>query len=313
MFFPIQAMYQLKIANQINKTAFIDFFVKALLIQVEIEDPLVKLNETIKREFKEHLKNIPIYVGLADELMTTEFLNKLYANLKLTGKEGLYKMNQETKKYNLIKEGSKLLQTLTEDVKLIFKSALILDWYSTDNILGSLLILNFFEIILILIFLGIRIYKIVYPKFHPDRPYFVNLAYMMKKNYHFFLDKRREYLKSIGIELSEKAIKLNDDFMVMNMHLNYLIYLEKFGPEQNLPGFLMTNQQLLEVIHYQTWSRKYQNGNSQGPSSLSNYVFSCNLNNTNSKCMNKMDMSHNCLLEHLKKGKEIESKIKTIN
>lgn len=126
----------------------------------------------------------------------------------------------------------------------------------------------------------------------------------MNAVYTWFLIIRKQYLKTIDIELTQKAIDPNSKeqriLIMINKQLNYLKYVEKFGGEPNLPGFLMTNQQMLELIYYQTWCKKFQKHTINESPSLSSYIFTCSINNTYSKCINKMDTSFNCLLEHIR-------------
>ena len=69
--------------------------------------------------------NFPINIGYPDELTAPKFLNKLYANLNLTGEEDVYKMNQEIRKYRDIikqkKNYSVYLENLSENAKMIFE------------------------------------------------------------------------------------------------------------------------------------------------------------------------------------------------
>ena len=97
MTFTLEIMFQLKYANRINKTSLKEFIHKQLLIQSEVYiDQLVKPNETLIDEIRDSVMNFPINIGYPDELTTPEFLNKLYANLNLTGEESVYKMHQCT-------------------------------------------------------------------------------------------------------------------------------------------------------------------------------------------------------------------------
>ena len=69
------------------------------------------------------MMNATIQVGFPQELTSTEFLDTLYGNLKLTGDEGPYRMNQVMKKYNedLGKYNSLYLGKLSENAKEIYK------------------------------------------------------------------------------------------------------------------------------------------------------------------------------------------------
>ena len=137
MRFPLEVFYELKIATQFDKTAFKDFMVKAIQIQVDVEDPNVKLNETMQDGLKEFIKNTLFYTGLPDELTSIEFLDKLFANLKLTGDEGAFKMYQELNKYNILEEGLKHLQTVPNVVKQLFNEFLDRNEPPSEDFVGS--------------------------------------------------------------------------------------------------------------------------------------------------------------------------------
>ena len=93
----------------------------------------------------------------------------------------------------------------------------------------------------------------MFPLFHPDRPYFVNLAY----NYNYI---RYLFLSNFDLFHNElNSLNLNYEYLD-DIQRHYLKYLELFGPEEKLPGFLMTNQQMISFIDYQTVCLKYQNG-----------------------------------------------------
>ena len=77
----------------------------------------------------------------------------------------------------------------------------------------------------------------MYPFFHPDRPYFVNLAYLYG-----------DILRQINNEFFQ--IKWHYEILD-GVQKHYLKYLELYGPEEKLPGFLMTNQQMIEFIFSQ--------------------------------------------------------------
>ena len=100
MLFPLEVMFELKYANRVNKTSLKEFFQKAILIESEVLiDHLEITNETLIEKIKDSVMNTSIIFGHPDELTTPEFLNKLYANLNLTGEEGVYQMYQEIEKY----------------------------------------------------------------------------------------------------------------------------------------------------------------------------------------------------------------------
>ena len=127
MFFPLEVMFELEYSNKIDKTSLKEFIRKVLLIESEVLiDQLVNTNETKVEKIKDLIKNFPIDIGYPDELTTPEFLNKLYANLNLTGEEGVYKMQQEIKKYEkLLKQKenySVYLENLSENAKTLFES-----------------------------------------------------------------------------------------------------------------------------------------------------------------------------------------------
>ena len=95
----------------------------------------------------------------------------------------------------------------------------------------------------------------MYPLFHPDRPYFVNLAYLYEYiKYHLTFRMKNDLFQN-------ELISLTDNYNhTMDVQKHYLKYLELFGPEEKLPGFLMTNQQMIEFINYQKGCYKFQNG-----------------------------------------------------
>ena len=119
-------MFQINYANRINKASLKEFIQKVFLIESEVRiDQLVKPNETLIEEIKDSVVNFPFNFGFPDELTSPEFLNKLYANLNLTGEEGVYKMYQEIRKYEkLLKQKenySIYLENLSENAKNIFE------------------------------------------------------------------------------------------------------------------------------------------------------------------------------------------------
>ena len=93
----------------------------------------------------------------------------------------------------------------------------------------------------------------MYPLYHPDRPYFVNLAYL----YELIFDE----IFSVLIEFSDELFSLNLNYYYSkDIQRHYLKYLENYGPEEKLPGFLMTNQQMIQFIQAQTHCNKFQHG-----------------------------------------------------
>lgn len=179
-------------------------------------------------------------VGYPDELTSTEFLDKLYSLLNLNEKDGLYQMQKKMKRYSdlLSQEGKNLI--LMDGVSEIGKEI-----FGKNQIKSELF--KFFEEFPYYkerkygIFFNIK--DIFYPLFHPDRPYFINFAFLGYYN--------------------------------INYNINYLRYVEKFGTEQNLPGFLMTNVQMVEVIKCQYHCYKNQNYNSSFGHSPSRSIFNC--------------------------------------
>ena len=108
----------------------------------------------------------------------------------------------------------------------------------------------------------------IYPYFHPDRPYFVNLAYLYENIYphfysYFFLLRNELYSLTKNYEHSA------------NVQRHYLKYLNKFGPEKKLPGFLMTNQQMIEFIRYQKGCLKLQSKELISFYFFSKKIFNC--------------------------------------
>lgn len=113
----------------------------------------------------------------------------------------------------------------------------------------------------------------MYPLFHPERQYFVNLAYFYERIYQHVTQKAEKYFGEI--RLSFVDYYCTDQYITSIMNLNYIKYEKKFGAEQNLPGFLMTNQQLLQMIRYQSKCKKYQNGYNDIVYSPIKSIFNC--------------------------------------
>ena len=108
----------------------------------------------------------------------------------------------------------------------------------------------------------------MYPLFHPDRPYFVNLGYLFQ-----FLDlnfSSFSYLFQNEIYLFKPYQDHLED-----VQRHYLKYLDKFGPEEKLPGFLMTNQQMIKFIQVQTECFKIQDGQKTEISGKPGDIFNC--------------------------------------
>ena len=124
MAFPIDVMFQLKYENQFNKVAFKDFMQKTLLLTTEsLVEMSVQWNQSMTDEISSKIMETPLYIGYPSELTSTQFLNKLYANLNLTGNEGFYKMSRELEKYDVQTEFSLMNQeNISKDVKEIFES-----------------------------------------------------------------------------------------------------------------------------------------------------------------------------------------------
>ena len=104
--------------------------------------------------------------------------------------------------------------------------------------------------------------------FHPDRPYFVNLAYLYEVIFHHLFKHRIEYHNGMHIVFKDDV---SSDYMLKH----YLKYLNKFGPEDKLPGFLMTNQEMLTFIQFQSKCSKYQNGGISKYSLKKGNIFNC--------------------------------------
>ena len=109
----------------------------------------------------------------------------------------------------------------------------------------------------------------MYPIFHPDRPYFVNLAY--------FYEVIGYHLHSNLVFPNELISLTENDKHSWDKQKHYLKYLDKFGPEEKLPGFRMTNQQMIEFIRYQKGCRKLQNNESKSYYSFSKTIFNCHV------------------------------------
>lgn len=197
--FPLEVMYQMEYGNTNTSKAFEDFYDK----------------------FKIEKSNEFIQVGYPDELISSEFINKLYANLSLTEEDGLYKMHEELRSYRdlLKQEGndSTVLENLSENAKETFTICVKRHFYNSFSkeqypcgIMKNVTLFN--------------IRDTLYPMFHPDRPYFVNLAFLNYKATDYKFDLQNHYLK----------------------------YVDKFGRDQNLPAVLMTNLQMVYLISYQT-------------------------------------------------------------
>ena len=108
----------------------------------------------------------------------------------------------------------------------------------------------------------------IYPYFHPDRPYFVNLAHY----YHLI----ENYFSSESYLFQKKLISLTKNYEhSANVQIHYLKYLNKFGPEDKLPGFLMTNQQMIEFIQFQKGCSKHQGSGISKYSMEPGNVFNC--------------------------------------
>ena len=126
MNFPLDVMFESKYANRINKTSIKEFFQKALLIESEVYiDKSGNRNEKLIEKLKDSIMNYPINIGYPDELKTTKFLNKLYANLNLTGEESFFKMLKVIRDYEKLlkqkKNYSIYLENLSENAKMIFE------------------------------------------------------------------------------------------------------------------------------------------------------------------------------------------------
>lgn len=210
MNFPLEVIFQMKYKNDKSLKAFKDFVDKFKALEGSNDNY--------------------IQIGFPDELTTKEFLDKLYADLSLTGEEGLYKIRQEMKVYsNLIHHDEYNpvhIESLSENARSIFKNC---GKNQKDCSRNS----SFFKVM-----------DTFYPMFHPDRPYFINMVYTGKK------------------------IRVG-----LNFQSHYTKYLEKFGPEQNIPGFLMKNKQMILMIErQQRCSEEDPHSFLRGPSF---YIFDC--------------------------------------
>ena len=197
----------------------------------------VAFRDFIKKVFCD-LKT-PIYLGLPVEFTTTEFLNDVFKNLMITGDEGIYEMYQDMESLQL---------THKEGEHDIFKTCAFSDLqencFKADEFFGlsnePQFNLRSFNQHIYSVF---RIDNIIYSMYHPERPYYVNLGSLFHQ------------LK---------------DLSSFNMQSNYQKYLENFGVEKSLPGFLMSNQQMMELIQYQKHCSR-----DRGTSDYNPTVFNC--------------------------------------
>ena len=79
----------------------------------------------MKKDFTIYVKEATIFIGYPEGITSLKFLEIFYLNLNLTGKEGLFKMNQEMKKhsnqlYDTFKTMS--LENISENEKDLLKS-----------------------------------------------------------------------------------------------------------------------------------------------------------------------------------------------
>lgn len=96
------------------------------------------------------------------------------------------------------------------------------------------------------------------------------------------------------------------------MHKNYEKYLKKFGPEANLPGFRLTNQQMIDLISYQTQCYKWQDsGREDGYSDycFSRKTFNCSGKEYDEYCYEeKEEFDENEEDEEVEKDEEYEER-----
>lgn len=141
------------------------------------------------------------------------------------------------------------------------------------------MIINIFYSLLVF-----KISEIVYPIFEPKRPYFVNLAYSYKEMLISLRSVAEKYFNETFIK--NQLLYKMDYSNIMDvtfMQNNYLKYVEKFGVEKNLPGFLLTNQQMLYLIYYQSKCTKMDGGIISTFTLPTKNVFSCIVDETNVK------------------------------
>lgn len=151
MNFPLEVMFELNFAEQVDKTALKDFMIMTLLMSFD------SIDEKITKELKDSITNTSVYIGFPDEFTSLEFLDILYANLNLTGYEGVYKMHQDIKSFreNLMQQGyeSLYMDGLSEDKKLIFELRFEHKPLQGNNLIGSSLMIRLYDIFIYSIFL----------------------------------------------------------------------------------------------------------------------------------------------------------------
>ena len=245
-------MFQLEYGSEKVSKAFKEFTEKYLKIQ-----PLVGWHADHRFQKNQSAENFTILVGFPDELTTPEFLDKLYAKLKLTGDEGFYKMSQRMKQYSIFilnrRHNPIFMKNLSKTAKYVFKEC----GKNRETPIFNIQYIDPCELEN-----NLQMFKVkdtLYPVFHPDRPYFVNLAYMF---YHIAI--YGGYLYNI---------------IYFDLQSHYSKYIELFGKEQNLPGFLLTNLQMLEVIRYQSRCGKGNDGKLYSNTPPPGYIFNCPQNN----------------------------------
>lgn len=123
--FELDIIYEKYYAKKVDSKAVLKFFHTYWEMQMTtLADTFFQSSQDLKDGFKIYMKNIPIHVGFPDELTNTDFLNKLYANLNLTGDERPYKIYRELmKNQDFMKHHEKnftFLEGLSENAKDVY-------------------------------------------------------------------------------------------------------------------------------------------------------------------------------------------------
>ena len=77
------------------------------------------------------------------------------------------------------------------------------------------------------------------------------------------------------IQFNNQLFSLNNYEHSEDVQRHYLKYLYQFGSEEKLPGFLMTNQEMITFIEFQKGCYKLQNGPRLTYSLKKGNIFNC--------------------------------------